>query len=139
MATKTILIVDPYEGIVDVMAQVFEMEGYEVSIVHSPQQAANLLAKHHFDLIISEAFRQSHVFDFDPAFLRDIQTSADGTPIVLCSISPSTHYVRARDHGLADVIPKPFDVGELLNKVDRVLGTVRPTPNGRYPLQKLAS
>ena len=119
---KAILIVDPYEDDRALFALILREEGYEVAAAASREEVAALLAEVQFDLIITEAFEQPDCFRFDPAFLAALRSVADDTPIVLSSICPSAQTLRASRYDLVAVLPKPFTVEELLEKVSGLLG-----------------
>lgn len=122
MATESILVADPDAGMAELFTQLFEMEDYKVVYAQSLADALALLSEAHVNLVITEAFDQQDAFEFNPAFLSTLKAAAGKTPIILCSIYPSTDYLNASDYGLAEVVHKPFDIDELLEKVQRVLG-----------------
>ncbi|MBI2952930.1 MAG: response regulator [Chloroflexi bacterium] len=117
MATKAILVVDPDEGMAEFLTQLLEQEDYRVVVAECLRNAVARLSKAHFDLIITEALEQGQPYMFDPAFLSELRLVAYHSPIILCSIYPSTEYIRAPEFGLAEVVNKPFDIDELLRKV----------------------
>lgn len=120
MAAKKILVVDPDPALAALVTRILEEEGYEVTTVESLEEAIALLTRSTFDLIITEAFDQSDQFDFDPSFLAKLKQVAPAPPIILSSTYPSTDLLHAGDFGLAEVVPKPFDLDDLLQKVSRL-------------------
>ncbi len=114
---------DPDPAIGAFLVPVLEEEGYKVTNIHRLEDATKLLSHRRFDLIIIEAFDQNNAFSFDPSFLTALRSLAVNTPILLCSIYLSTVSLRKGDFGLAEVIPKPFDLDKLLEKVNRLLGS----------------
>ena len=126
MATKAILVVDPDRFSLALSTQILELEGYEVSTAQSLAEATVLLSKSRFDLIITEALCQSKPLDFDPSFLTKIRALVGNTSIILLSTYASAGTVRPGTFGLADVVPKPFDIDDLVRKVNRVLGNAGP-------------
>ena len=121
-ATKTILEMDSDQCVGDLLAIIVEAEGYEITAVRSMEEGKALLANSHFDLIITEAFDQKHSFTFDPTFLRELGLLAGPTPIILLSTYVDYDRFDPGDYGLAAVIPKPFDVDDLLQKVHMQMG-----------------
>ncbi|MDA8188240.1 MAG: response regulator [Dehalococcoidales bacterium] len=120
--TKTILAVDSDQGVGDLLAIILEGEGYEVAAAPSLEEAKALLVNSHFDLIITEAFDQSHIFTFDRNFVQELRSSAGTTPIILLSTYVAYDTFDPGEYGLAAVVPKPFDVDDLLQKVRKLLG-----------------
>ncbi|MBI4320092.1 MAG: hypothetical protein HY675_16495 [Chloroflexi bacterium] len=121
MSGESVLILDPDRAMAELSALVLGEEGYKTRITESREEAIRLLSSSHFDLIISEAFDQDDVFTFDPTFLQDLRSMSDGIPILLCSIYPSVASVRAGQFGLAEVVPKPYDIDSFLAKVRKAL------------------
>lgn len=130
MATKAILVLDPDQAIADLLALILREEGYEVILAGSLEEASSALSARHFDLIITEALAQRDIFRFDPTFLAELKSLAGDTPIILCSVYPSTDHLCAHEFGLAAVVPKPFDIDRLSEKVNRLLGKAGPTSDG---------
>lgn len=121
VAAKTILIVDSDPALHNLLRLILEEEGYKVVSARCPAEATTLLSDSHFDLVITEAFEQQHDFDFDPSFLARFISMDGKTPIILFSTYVPDSRVREGQFGLAAVLPKPFDIDDLLCKVDRVL------------------
>lgn len=121
LAARTILVVDPDKEVGALVDVILGEEGYRVTDVDSLDEARRLLSESHFDLIITEAFGQKDVIDFDPSFLSELRLSAGYTPIVLFSSYVCDSSVGSHDFGLAEAVPKPFDVDTLITKVNNVL------------------
>ncbi len=121
-ATKTVLAVDSDQLVGDLLAIILEAEGYQVTAVWSLKEARALLSHCHFDLIITEAFDQKHTFTFDPNFVQELRPLAGTTPIILLSTYVAYDTFDPGEYGLAAVLPKPFDVDDLLQEVCRLTG-----------------
>lgn len=124
MATS-VLVVDPDEAIRDLFVDILREEGCEVATARSLGEAAQRLSRSRFDLVVTEAFGQNDLFDFDPAFLETLREQSREVPIILSSTYPSTDSLRAGDYGLAEIVPKPFEIDQLLRKINRALGRER--------------
>ncbi len=122
LVKTSILVVDPDEAICDLMADILIEEGWEVAKARSLTDVAELFSASDIDLVITEAFGQSDLFDFDPFFLSGLRQVIGDTPVILSSTYPSTDVMHAGDFGLAEVIPKPFEIDNLLGKINRALG-----------------
>lgn len=121
MADETILLIDPDEAVSASVAGILEGEGYKVTTIRSLPLAIELLSSSRFDLVMTEAFDQRRTFDFDPAYLAALRSAAGRTPIILISTYVSTDTIKAHEYGLADAVPKPFELNDLLEKVGKVL------------------
>ncbi len=133
MATKSILVVEPDASISEFLSLILSEEDYEVARASSLAEATALLSATHFDLIITEALSQSDAFRFDPAFLIQLRTTAGDTPIILCSTYASTCVITPPGSGLAGVLPKPFEIDDLQDKIISILGRMEPPPGGQPP------
>ncbi len=115
---KRILVVQPDYGVSDLLSLVLRQEGYEVQVAHLIEEATSTQSKSRYDLLITDACRQSDPYQFDPAFLAELAPIFTNTPIILCSRYPFIDDLRAGDCNLADVLPMPFNIDDLINKVD---------------------
>jgi len=115
---KTILLVDDEYSIIELLAQLFEEEGYAVLIAANGQEGLDRAAETVPDLVITdqmmplmngaELFR---ALKKDPKLRR--------VPVILVT---STPLAASRDLAWAEFVPKPFNFDELLSVVRRVLG-----------------
>lgn len=119
MAAKTILVIDS-EDMSSLLAFVLGEEGYEVTTASYLEEAIDVLSGRRFDLIITDALEQGRRLDLEPSFLYKLKAAAGETPIIL--LSTYAEEWMAREHGLADSIPKPFDLVDLVRRVKKVLG-----------------
>lgn len=115
-----VLLIDADLAIGNFLTLLLQTEGYVVTVAESLDKAITLLAIQIFDVIITEAFGQTDVFHFNPAFLYLLRERAANIPIILCSVWASTDNLRKGNYGLAEIIPKPFDVDALIEKVNKV-------------------
>lgn len=136
MATKTILVVDPDSSVSALIASILREENYDVTTASSLTEANALLSKSRFDLIITEAFRQASQFDFDPSFLSQILLPTYRAPVLLCSTYASLGNLNFDSSIIADVLAKPFDLDDLLVKVERLVNNGGPGKDGRQKRQR---
>ncbi|MBI3968984.1 MAG: response regulator [Chloroflexi bacterium] len=111
-----VLIVDDDEDIRNLLSTVLAEEGYDVLTAPHGAAALDIIARSHPNLILTdmrmptmdgEAFAQAYHLQPGPH-----------APIVV--ISAADEETRRRAAGLANtVLTKPFDLGELLEVVDR--------------------
>lgn len=121
MASESILVVDPDRGIRDLMTVLFTEEGYVVTTAQSLREALRLLSNSNFDLIVTEALGKSRMFFIDPGFISELRSVGGDVPIILVSIYAYEDWPRPVDFGLAAVVPKPFEIDQLLRIVGRAL------------------
>jgi len=128
MPSKAILVIDPSSDFIDLVAYLLGERRYQVQGAFTLTQGLMLLDEAQFDLIMTEAFKQSNPYDFDPEFLDDLHSKADDIPIVLCSIYSSVESLQPGDHGLAAVITKPVDINYLEATLLRILDRTASSP-----------
>lgn len=119
MVKENVLIVDPDQAVGRLMSMLLEVMGYNVDVVQFPEEATKLQQRRRFDLMITEAFDQTDSLSFDVNFLGKLRT--DDIPIILCSTYVAIAAIHPGCGGLADVVAKPFEIDDLLKKVNGIL------------------
>ena len=109
-----VLVIDDEPAILDVVRACLGDEGYRVAV--APTLAAGLerLARDRFALILADGF----CYQPDPwDGLDRIRAAAPATPIVICSAHRRDLFDGWAGHGFAGLLPKPFDLDDLLAHV----------------------
>ena len=115
---KTILLVDDEFSIVEVLAHLLGEEGYAVMTASNGQEALDRASETKPDLVITD---QMMPLMSGADLFRALKKipSLRGVPVILITSAPLR---AARELRWADLIPKPFDLDDLLRAVRRVLG-----------------
>lgn len=121
MARKSILLVEADPDVSTLLPVVLESEGYAVAISTSLDKAVELASKSRFDLIIVAAFRQIDILRLDPTFLKRLRAVARATPLMLFSASVAPVRKHTGQFDVDEVLPKPFEIDDLVEKVNRLL------------------
>ena len=110
-----VCLVEDEQSLIELISLNLEMEGYHVHCFSDGQKALDVLSKaFHFDLIILDVMLP-HVNGFD--ICREIRKH-DATPILFLSAKGTTaDRVAGLKLGANDYLAKPFDLEELLLKV----------------------
>lgn len=116
MSGPRVLLVEDDESIVELLVQMLSAEGYDVVAARDGAAALTLAQQHQFDLILLDV--RLPVMDGD-TFTR-IYRDGPGphAPIVVTTAGHQAERHLALP-GVVDVIPKPFDVDELLATIAR--------------------
>lgn len=114
-----LLIVDDEESIRDSLFYYFSDKGYNVMTAMNGFEALNLVGKEDFDMVISD-IRMERKDGL--TFVKEMKSFSTGTPIVLITaFSNAETAIEALRYGVADYIPKPFDIEKLGEKVANIL------------------
>ena len=113
-----ILVVDDDRALRDVLESLLVSEGHQVRLAGSLQTAASALAAESFDLVLTDAFAVRWCKAGLP-HIRQLASSIHPTPVVLMTTLAPGSPIDVADYGLADLIPKPFSLDDLLTQLDR--------------------
>lgn len=121
MATKknSILLVEDEENLQEALKLNLELEGYEVSSCFDGAQALKMVAQEHFDLIILDVMLP----EIDGIQVCEtIRLNNTELPILILSAkNSSADRVLGLKKGADDYLTKPFNLEELLLRVDKLL------------------
>lgn len=112
-----ILIVEDEEAIASLIRMNLQNAGYECVVVHSGTEGANRLEECNFDLCILDIMLPG----IDGYELLEYAKRLDIPVIFLTAKGETKDKVRGLREGAEDYITKPFDILELLARVDNVL------------------
>lgn len=117
--SEIILIAREWKARAFIMAQLSE-EGYEVVALRSIEEAMMLLGRGMVRprLIILDTLGQS----LREPTLADLQTLADDAPLLVCTGPFDLARFDFREAGFANLLVRPFTVGDVVNAVREMLG-----------------
>lgn len=121
LVPAAILVVDDEPSITSVLATVFVDEGHTVHTAQNGAEAVALLTRQSVDLIVSDVVMP--MLD-GLTLVRHLRRRGDRTPIVLMTATPS----RVTKLPGVRLVPKPFDLDELLAVVAGALAEPAPGP-----------
>ena len=119
MDKKKILICDDDEGIIDMLELVLEETGHEIITETNSLNIKSILKENIPDLILLDLWMP--VLSGDQV-LKSLRSSAatKQLPIIVISASRDGKEI-ALDAGATDFVAKPFDIDELLKKIEKYL------------------
>lgn len=118
-STARILAVDAEENIREMLRRGLERTGYEVVTAQSANQAAQLLEKEKFDLILQDITMPGKSgMDFLPEVIAKYPELA---VIMLTGVEDVTTGVRAMREGAYDYVNKPVSLADLVVRVEHAL------------------
>lgn len=132
MEKKRLLVVDDEEALCEILQFNLQVEGYEVDVAHSAEEALQLPLSR-YDLILLDVmmgpmsgFRMAQLMKENPATAR--------IPIIFCTAKDSEDdTIAGLNLGADDYIAKPFSVHEVVARVRSVLRRAAPHGDDRRP------
>jgi len=112
-----------------VLAALLEAEGYSVAVAGRGEQAVALATQQAFDLVVAD-IRMEGLDGLDAvAGVRELQP--DVRALVVTGYSTEADSIRAIRLGVGDYLKKPFDLGDFLQSVARLVAERRQQENQR--------
>ena len=118
MATHKILVVDDEESLCEILQFNLEVEGYDVDVAYSAEQALGMHPERHslilLDVMMGEmsGFRMARILKANPETAH--------IPVIFCTAKDSEDdTVAGLNLGADDYITKPFSIREVLARVRR--------------------
>ncbi|GGC54474.1 hypothetical protein GCM10011387_05000 [Pedobacter quisquiliarum] len=115
MTNKTILVCDDNEGILDMLGLILEDAGFDVIPEQNSLNIYNLIEKKQPDLVLLDLWMPVLSGDQVLKVLRQ-NTRTKGLPVIVISASTDGSKI-AQDAGATAFIAKPFDVDDLVSKI----------------------
>ena len=119
----TILICDDDPVILRLLQVNLELEGYDVLLAHDGAEAVQIAGAEHPDLVILDIMMpKMNGYEACQAIKADDSTKE--IPVFFLSAKAQASDIElGKSYGVADYITKPFDPNDLLEAVERVVGT----------------
>lgn len=114
-----ILIVDDKLSMRELLEFMLSREGYAVSSAENGEQALNLIAENHFDLLLCD-IRLGDISGLD-VLRASISKSPETAVIMISAYATTETAVEAMNAGAYDYVPKPFDSDELKQTIAKAL------------------
>lgn len=113
------LIVDDEESVCKVLANLFTSRGFQVKMASEGEAASHLLASENFDIMLTDIC-MSPIDGL--TLLKQAHEKHPMMPVLMLTAYASVvTAIESLKYGAFDYITKPFDIGELLNTVDRAI------------------
>jgi DNA-binding response OmpR family regulator len=117
---KKIFIVDDNELMIEVMTYILTSNGYDVVSYNDWHNIFNDIKITHPDLVILDALFPG-MSDLDICKLIKLNRDTSAIPVIICSGGDDIDSTLSRKGAPNDVLHKPFDANNLLEKVEYLL------------------
>jgi CheY-like chemotaxis protein len=120
---ETVLIVENTPAVAHVAAALLESDGYGVLLAQAVPPALDALRCAAVSLVIVDSFASNASSAAER--LRPLLLVAGRTPVLLFTAHRDLSLAEARAAGFAGLLPKPFDIDELLERVRTAIDEAR--------------
>lgn len=116
---RNILVIDDDSGIGEMLKILLELNGFSVSVTEKPDEAEAIIERNGTDLVLLDKLI-SGVNGVDVCARLKANPETTAIPILMMS---ALHEAgpKCRKAGAEDFIAKPFDMDELLGKIQKLL------------------
>jgi DNA-binding response OmpR family regulator len=116
-----ILLAEGDPSIRELITELLTEEGHAITKVSAPEEALSLAGEQNWDLFLVDPPAWAG-YRYSEQVKGFVQSLAARAPVILCTAQLWAMHVQPREVGATAIIPKPFDIGMLLESV-RAAGT----------------
>lgn len=114
-----ILVVDDDSGIGEMLKTLLEFYGYEVVVTERPEEAEAIILKKNIDLVMLDMLISGVNGTDVCARLRENEATANIPVLMMSALHDAGE--KCKRAGANDFIAKPFEMDDLIEKIDKVL------------------
>ncbi|PAW95385.1 hypothetical protein CKK33_18525 [Mucilaginibacter sp. MD40] len=116
---KKILVMENDQAIIEIVSLILEDEGYEVKALNTESRILDVINEYKPNVIILDIIRPSEAGTLLCLTLKE-NPKTKHIPVIVFSTHPKV-LTALKEVCADDVVPKPFDVAELINAVETQL------------------
>lgn len=132
MATPLIALVDDTDEFIEIMREVLIETGYRVVAVTVARDVEAVLARERPDLLVLDVVMEERESGWELARAIRANPTTTALPVIVCSAD--AHFLREHRDDLralhCEVLPKPFDLDDLLERIAARVGAPSPVQDG---------
>ncbi len=114
-----ILVIDDDPDIGSMLRMILEYKGYIIIVLENAEQATEIMKNYNIDMVIMDMLLSGmNGIDICTAFKKDVSISH--IPLVMMSAHPDAKQI-CLQAGADDFISKPFDIDDLLTKINLLI------------------
>ncbi len=121
-ASKRILVCDDDPVILRLLQVNLELEGYEVLLAHHGQKAVEMATEQHPDLVILDIMMPRMDGYQTCEKIKNQEETKDIPVVFLSAKAQQSDIEKGMSFGVDDYLTKPFDPGDLIDVVERLVG-----------------
>ncbi len=119
MGKAKILVVDDDSGIGEMLKTLLEFYGYQVTVTEQPEETEKIIINKEIDLVMLDMLISGINGTDVCARLRKNEDTANIPVLMMSALHDAGE--KCRLAGANDFIAKPFEMDELIEKIDKVL------------------
>jgi DNA-binding response OmpR family regulator len=127
MKRPFIIVVNQDTAFLELMEELLTEEGYHTSIEKEGDKAYATIKKTKPDLVVLDIRINNPEAGFNVVDLMRIDPATENIPVIICSTA--TQIIRENEERLraknCDILMKPFNIDELLSKVQAIIGPAK--------------
>ncbi|MCH1919542.1 response regulator [Shewanella sp. A3A] len=120
-----ILLIDDDLGLSELLAQLLELEGFELTLAHDGQSGLDIALSQEFDIILLDVMLPK-LSGF--AVLKELRSKKHTPVLMLTARGDEIDRVVGLEIGADDYLPKPFNDRELLARIRAIIRRANLTP-----------
>ncbi|BCV68285.1 DNA-binding response regulator [Shewanella carassii] len=120
-----ILLIDDDLGLAELLGQLLELEGFELTLAHDGQNGLELAVSHDYDLILLDVMLPK-LNGFE--VLRELRNKKQTPVLMLTARGDEIDRVIGLEIGADDYLPKPFNDRELVARIRAIIRRANITP-----------
>ncbi len=115
---KRILVIEDEKDLADLLADLLQLQGYEVDVAYDGKEGLSKIGAQRFDLVITDLMMPvMSGWDVIEHLAHDPANS--DMPVIIASAGETQETARKYGHAF---IPKPFEIGRMLTTIDQLIG-----------------
>ena len=119
MTTVHVLVFEDDPAIRQTLVEAFEEEGWQITVCHGLEEIQAAVCQYPAGVLVADSWRVELGQTLSPEYMAEIRSLARAVPVLLMPSWNWARHLRPGELGAA-VMPKPFDLGELIATVRRL-------------------
>jgi two-component system response regulator GlrR len=125
-ARGAVLVVDDDAELLKLLSLILGDAGYQVSVAGSLPLALAALRRSRYHLVLADTMGPIVTWESGPHWepLEVLRAAAGATPVAILTAYPAEAFAEYGERGFADLLPKPFELEDLMAVVERHIAAV---------------
>ena len=126
-----VLVVDDETGLCDFISHYLKTQGFEVEVVFRAKQALEMLEQSAFDVVLADIMMPS--MDGLELLRRVKEGNQEIVVVMMTAYASLDKAMKAIAYGASDLLIKPFDLGQLVQVINKSVAEAQSAPTKNTP------